>query len=496
MIGDMGVRRRNAVDLASQQLQQTHRKCHHRQSYGKTDTEDIRSSINQPKLYNEEIKQQLQLLPHPPATPTSPPIIATSTTIQMQHYSVNHQRNPPSQSQSQSYPSKSNIPEQKRKQYTVFAAAPAIINPTSQSFPIQRGQELIVVTPPLVISGHEWRRQPRHVPHSHNKGENTRARVELKTRTEILNTPETDTLSWLTVNKLNNGLKRLSDFNAATANATTATAAFLSDGRNLLKCAFKCCSNYLWLIFLVTLLGLSASLRSHPKVLGGSSALAATFKLSARSVVMAATAAAASSTYEPIIKYDIVNRDDDGMTVEDIDVNSNEQQLLAYYKKAQKEHEEELKRQRQQKLQQQQQQLLLQRHHHQQERDIDREVLKPALQFDDIIPTSDVISSLNMLEDMGKLKKSTASKRSTTKRASSTSLPASTATTLTSTASAATTTISTSTTTTTMSPTKITTTATPEEKCEPKVLDEVPAEPVSLKLLLNFNQFHSKQTQI
>ncbi|XP_073820793.1 uncharacterized protein [Musca autumnalis] len=175
-----------------------------------------------------------------------------------------------------------------------------------------------------------------------------------------------------------------------------------------------------------------------------------------------------AGTSTSIIKYDIVHREDEGKTVEDIDVNSNEQQLLAYYKKAQKEHEEELRRQRQQQF----------NHHHQ-----ERETLRPALNFDDIIPTADVISSLSMVEDFAKQKRSSASKRSTTKRSSPTPVPTGVSSTVASSVTSVTTSTTTpttgsKTTTTTMTTAKSSTTAMPEtEKCEPKVLDEVPAEP-------------------
>ncbi|XP_075153883.1 G-protein coupled receptor 158 smog isoform X2 [Haematobia irritans] len=424
-VGDMGERRENVFDLASsqQQLKQTHRKCHHRQSNGRwwcTTTMHKETTTNPVNAYNEQIKLPTAL------TPLLPP-------PNHQQCSAKHRQRKP-----QFLQLVHSIEDRRKK---VIANQKTNHN-QGNSNSIRRGQEYDKGS--HTRSGHSTRH--KHKIHCRNN-----KRIEFKTaETEILNTPETDVQS--PSFKRNNLLER---FFAATI------------GRhNLLKRSIEHCLKSLWTIFLIGLLCLSSPSSSssiHAKVLSSSSRGSALRSLTIFTWAMRTTyVVSAASTYEPIIKYDIVNRDDDGMTVEDIDVNSNEQQLLAYYKKAQKEHEEELRRQYQKQQQQ--------KHHHQ-ERDIDRETLTPALQFDDIIPTADVISSLNMVEDLGKQKKSTASKRSTTKRSSLiTALPTSTLSSLTTTTVATTSTGATTT-------SKIATTATPEEKCEPKVLDEVPAEP-------------------
>ncbi|XP_061398216.1 metabotropic glycine receptor [Musca vetustissima] len=411
-VADMGVTKRYSIDFTdSLQLQQTHRKCHHRQSSGRTGeiTPTAAATILPHEVYIEQNKQSL-----PKTTATT--IISAQN---QQHFSRKDQR--------------------KSLHTTTTATIATTIIPRGQ---VKEGQK-------------------RCSPANTNDIRNLER--ELKSTAEILGRPETDTLSL-----------------HGKVNKTPLNHLAAVGGRNSAKWwwgSFQLnCRKPIWLSLAIVYLYCLSSFANCQNPLK-SSALpllaTTTISLATRGSVLVA----AASAYEPIIKYDIVHREDDGMTVEDIDVNSNEQQLLAYYKKAQKEHEDELRRQRQ--MQQQQQQQQLQFKHHHQERDIEHETLRPALHFDDIIPTVDVISSLSLIDDFPKPKKSTASKRSTTKRSSPTPAPTSTQSSVASTVATTTTTarITTVAASKTTSTAKISTTAIPEEKCEPKVLDEVPAEP-------------------
>ncbi|XP_019892014.1 probable G-protein coupled receptor 158 isoform X2 [Musca domestica] len=406
----MGVTKRNSFDFNSLQLQQTHRKCHHRQSSGMIgEPITTRATILPPHaVYNKNSNNNSE---HKKKQSLPLTVTATIATPNQQQFSQKHQR--------------------KSQPHSHTSATPVVI---------PRGQV-----------------NAKNCCSTETNARTTNGESEFKSTTEILNRPETVILSQKY--KENKSLNRLA-------------VAGKSGGRHLLKWGSLQlnCRKHMWLSVAIALICLSSSVICQNPLKGSALPLLATTATTLSLATRGSMLVAGASTYEPIIKYDIVHREDDGMTVEDIDVNSNEQQLLAYYKKAQKEHEDELRRQRQMQMQQQY------KHHHQ-ERDIERETLRPALHFDDIIPTVDVISSLSLVEDSSKQKKSTASKRSTTKRSSPTSpVPTSTlspvvsSTVATSTATPA----SKAATTTTA---KVLTTATPEEKCEPKVLDEIPAEP-------------------
>lgn len=401
----MGVRKRNAIDLASQQLQQTHRKCHHRQSpANRSNGDDSTPSSIHPNvvLYNE-----------PQVKPPK------------QQYNAKHQRKVKQHLECQ---------QQHPQQHQL------------QNTPIHSGQ---VIQANRREEQKETRRKTK-----------TKRVFTLKSHTQLplrlKSSPSTTTT-------------------ATTSTTTTTTLLSKKIAKNFVNCCQKRLLNSVCVILLLIFTCLSSPCHPNLHRSSSSSSSSHTLQYLAKTTTITTTfllstsvgMGLAASTYEPIIKFDLVNSDDDGMAVEDIDVNSNEQQLLAYYKKAQKEHEDELKRQHFRQQQQQHEQK-----HHQQERDIDRITLQPALDMDDIIPTSDVISSLNMVEDFGKQKKSAASKRSTTKHGSSTVAP----TTLSTTTVATTTTSATGSTTTARS---TVTTAAVEEKCEAKVLDEIPAEPVS-----------------
>lgn len=392
MNSDMGVRKRYCVDLTSQQLQQTHRKCHHRQSRIqnkaaiKTKPQQTQSAIATTKLKEQQIKN----VQYPPN----------------QQYLINKY-------------------EQQRKQQ-------------QKLFQIQSGQ------------------QQQH--QQHFIGFTTKHKIILDT-TNITADTKPNSIALTPTNF------RLFEFPRNSINSKR-----FSLGRlwTVLFLSLTCLTT--WRVPAVNSLYYTHTTLWLPSV-----ASMASLALTQSTLVAAAAA------YDPPIKYHHSINDveeSDGMVVEDIDVNSNEQQLLAYYKKAQKEHEQ-LKRQQQQE---QQLQIQQQRHHHQ-ERDIKRNTVvlsqqeqeqqlqqeqQEQMNFNDILPTSDVISTLDTLETTSK-KKTTATKRSTTKHTppfpAATSVPNSLA-------------ITASITTTT--------TASIEEKCEPKVLDEIPAEPVSSKYLYIF----------
>ncbi|KAI8118663.1 putative G-protein coupled receptor 158 [Lucilia cuprina] len=382
MNGDMGVRNRYSVYLASQQLQQTHRKCHHRQSY----------------------RKEKAAAEAPSKVPQSATARRTTKAIEQQIKNVQYL--PPKQQYSINKKQQRKLQQQHNK-----------------LLKIQSGQQI----------------QQNHIELT-----TKHKREKAKTKgTTNRNTIEKAALHQQQPHKLRTSVEFL---------------------RNLTKTKVFTLKR-LWALLLLALTcsGSTRIYHSNRPVRMLSVASMASLALTQTSMVFAAVA------YEPPIKYHHTDNDvevSDGMVVEDIDVNSNEQQLLAYYKKAQKEHEQ-LKRQQQQEqqmlqLQQQQQQ---QRHHHQ-ERDIKRNtvVLSQQMDFNDILPTANVISTLDAVDATSK-KKSTATKRSTAKHTSTTPTP-------TSGPKSMLTTSKTTTTTTTSA-----TTASSEEKCEPKVLDEVPAEP-------------------
>ncbi|XP_073820768.1 metabotropic glycine receptor-like isoform X2 [Musca autumnalis] len=420
----MGVTKTSSIDLTSQKLQQTHRKCHHRQSSGRTGA----ATTNQPHKTNNSCENSKQSLPITASTTT-----ATIAKQNKQQFSLKHQR-------------KSQPPQDTTNTHGTNSST---VTPT-----IPRGQLK------------EKKCHSAETNYDCKTNDRTNLEKEFKSAAEILNRPETDILS-LKYSEVKKTLNHLAA--AAIGIGRSGGSQLLKWGSLQLNCR-RNTNNVRLSLMLTLLICLSSSVNCQNHLKSSALPLLATISLATRGSLLVAGA----STYEPIIKYDIVHREDDGMTVEDIDVNSNEQQLLAYYKKAQKEHEEELRRQRQ--MQQQQQ---LQFKHHHQERDIERETLRPALHFDDIIPTVDVISSLSMVEDFAKQKKSSASKRSTTKRSSPTPAPIGVSSTVASSVTGVTTSTTTPTTASkTTTTAKSSTTAMPEtEKCEPKVLDEVPAEP-------------------
>ncbi|XP_065357902.1 metabotropic glycine receptor isoform X3 [Calliphora vicina] len=387
--GDMGVRNRYSVDLASQQLQQTHRKCHHRQSYRKAKAAATKAQQTQTAIATTKtLEPQIKNVQYPPK----------------QQYSINNKKQQRKQ-------------QQQQLQHKLFK--------------IQSGQ------------------QQQHIALT------TKHKREKAKQRKCLNTTITTVAAAATAN--HNSIEPLTQ-QQQKQKPTQSTS--LQSLRHLASSKRFSLKRF-WTLLLLSLTCLSTWSGSavttihHPNrsLWLPSVASMASLALSQTSLVLAA------ATYEPAIQYHHSDSDvevSDGMAVEDIDVNSNEQQLLAYYKQAQKKHEQ-LKRQQQQEQQQQQQ-----RHHHQ-ERDIKRNtvVLSQQMDFNDILPTADVISTLDSLEATSK-KKSTATKRSTTKHAPPPPTPTSGPKSLATTASTTTTT---------------TTTASSEEKCEPKILDEVPAEP-------------------
>lgn len=446
MNGDMGVRKRYCVDLASQQLQQTHRKCHHRQSL----FPKVKKLAAAPAGIKIAARTKAQHKKHTQlktTTKAAAAAIATKRKYIKQQIKINNkQQYPPKHKQQKQQQYSINNIENKKQQR---------IPQQEQEFQIHRGQQKLATT-------------------TKHKTEKAKTRKSTKDIRNLKITTTTPRSLHQQKQQTSRSLKLLGNIS-------------LNRLWTLLLLSLTCLSS--WRVVPNLAIHSSTSQLYHPKILYLSSltSIASTLALTQTSMALAAAAAA----YEPTIQYHHSEGDvevSDGMVVEDIDVNSNEQQLLAYYKKAQKEHEQ-MKRQQQQQLhlqQEQQLQLQQQQRHHHQERDLKRNILmqqqqqpQQQMDFNEILPTADVISTLDTLESTSK-KKSTATKRSTTKRAPSASpspTPITGAKSLASTASSTTTTSSTTTRTTVTTTT--TTTASTEEKCEPKVLDEVPAEPVS-----------------